>query len=100
MGLLNCIFLLLIMFTIAVDLMPFKDTGDKEIHKFRWAKGAHLQNTTCATAITPPQNPKTSLEVEIWNNAFKYIVFGAVSAEDVAEDCRSNSSLFVLMGNP
>jgi hypothetical protein len=69
-GFFNCIFHLLIVFTIAVDLMPFKDTGDKEIHKFRWAKGAHLQNTNCATAIVPPHNPKTSLEVEIWNNAF------------------------------
>ena len=30
----------------------------------------------------------------------EFILFGAVSAEDVAAACRSNSSLFVLMGNP
>jgi hypothetical protein len=30
----------------------------------------------------------------------EFIIFGAVSAEDVAATCRSNSSLFVLMGNP
>ncbi|CAF5125848.1 unnamed protein product, partial [Rotaria sp. Silwood1] len=30
----------------------------------------------------------------------EFIIFGAGSAEDAAEDCRSNSSLFVLMGNP
>jgi hypothetical protein len=69
MGFFNCIFLLLIVFTIVVDLMPFKDTGDMEIHKFRWALDAHLQNTTCATAIVPTPNPKTSLEVEIWKYA-------------------------------
>ena len=30
----------------------------------------------------------------------EFIIFTAVSAEDVAAECRSNSSLFVLMGNP
>ena len=30
----------------------------------------------------------------------EFILFGAVSAEDVAAACRSNDSLFVLMGNP
>jgi hypothetical protein len=69
MGFFNCIFLLLIVFAIVVDLMPFKDTGDEEIHKFRWAKGAHLQNTTCAAAMVPPLNPTTSLEVTIWNDS-------------------------------
>ena len=29
-----------------------------------------------------------------------FIFFGTVSAEDVAAQCRSNSSLFVLIGNP
>jgi hypothetical protein len=32
--------------------------------------------------------------------SLELIVFGAVSAKDVAAACRSNSSLFVLMGNP
>lgn len=30
----------------------------------------------------------------------EFIIFGAVSEDDVSAACRSNSSLFVLMGNP
>jgi len=100
MTFLNYLFQLLIVFVGTVHLMSPDETAKQETHKFRWTRNDDLNNTSCAIAIVPPRHPNTTLEVQIWSHQPNFIIFGAVAEGDRTATCRSNSSLFVLVGNP
>jgi hypothetical protein len=121
MAFFNYIFQLLIVFVGSAYLMPFDKDIKHETHKFRWATGTDLKQDICADVLAPPHQLNTTLEIQRWNHATReyffyffsrlvenkhkaicldYIFYGAVTEGEEEATCRTNKTLFVLIGNP
>jgi hypothetical protein len=121
MAFFNYIFQLLIVFVGSAYLMPFDKDIKREIHKFRWSSGTAFKPDVCAMVFVPPRHLNTTLEIQRWSHAtseylliffsrlvenkhkaicLDHIYYGAVAENEREATCRTNSTLFVLIGNP
>jgi len=115
---LNCLPQLIIVFIGGVQLMPAYEANNQETHIFGWSTDPDLNDTRCAIVVAPPRNPNTTWEARFWRNTYsKYIFYNALWKFDIMMRClefifyhncldrcrvlcHSNSTIFVLIGNP
>ena len=118
----NYFFQLIIVSISTARFISLDESSNNETHTFRWALDDNLTNSTCATAITPPRFENGTADPAYWKHvSSKYLAsflhhfyitqkvmthldtinFSPMrSIEDRQAACRSNDSLFVLVGNP
>jgi len=97
----NCFLQLLVVSIGAAHLIPLDESVKHETHTFRWALDDHLNDTTCATANTPPRFKNGTVDHTFWELASKFVMFLHIAPIETRQaNCQNNESLFVLVGNP